>query len=377
MGKFTDHHMCRIYLPPYTYINYVTCILQAKSYARNNTEKQEVDRSSVLEISTISSLTDPLNTSIPFLAIFLLSNLLILALTLLNIHKLCHRLQRQEKKIIAVYKGSAIVLTCLNLIALVTDIFILKTTSIRHFIDIFKGAHGLPINQKIMILSCLIRLMPYAAKVLLVCLILCLETPVVCYYTHKTNSRRWYKVSHAFALCQIIWFVHRFVNDVIISVVFFVLAPAQSLAVIALLLFTIGSAIAFVAFIIYKGCNRSICRFMCCVALNGIMVCGLLFAITLLYIIFVDIGLKSTGIGGLVLSLVPPFIVSVLFYIVKQKYFKDKSFSWITALICGEQQEQEANQTTAGIQVDDNEEPQEATPLIQVEVIPQPYNTLD
>ena len=155
--------------------------------------------------------------------------------------------------------------------------------------------------------------------------------------------------------------MHRLVNDIIISVVFFVLAPAQTLAVVTLLLFTIGSAIAFVAFIIYKGCNRKIC----CIAFNGLMICGLLVAITLLYIIFVNNGLKSTGMGGLIFSLVPPFIVSVLFYIVKKMYFKDKSFTWIPAL-CRVLQGQEVNQTIADIQAGDIRESQEMTPLLQV-----------
>ena len=90
-------------------------------------------------------------------------------------------------------------------------------------------------------------------------LIVCLETPVVCFYAHKVHQAsnpRHYKIAHAFAVCQIIWFLHRVVNDVIIAVVFFVLAPAQTLAVVTLLLFTIGSTIAFVAFIIYKGCRQ-------------------------------------------------------------------------------------------------------------------------
>ena len=232
---------------------------------------------------------------------------------MLNLRKLFHLLQKQEKLMKAVYKGSAIVLTCINIITLVADVIIIVVT--------------IPWNS-LFLLYYYDILLQHVIKLMLLLLIVCLEVPAICFCTHKAHQEsnlRCYKIAHAFALCQIIWFLHRFINDVIISVVFFVLAPAQTLAVITLLLFTVGSAIAFVAFIIYKGKTKKFC-FICCAATNVIMICGLLLVITLLYIIFVNYGLKSTGIEGLVLSLVPPFIVPVLFYIVKQKYFKDSLF---------------------------------------------------
>ena len=48
---------------------------------------------------------------------------------------------------------------------------------------------------------------------------------------------------------------------------------------------------------------------MFCVAFNGILVTGVLITITLLFIVLVDNGLKSAGMGGLILSLVPPMTV--------------------------------------------------------------------
>ena len=57
-------------------------------------------------------------------------------------------------------------------------------------------------------------------------------------------------------------------------------------------------------------------------AINGFMLFGLLFIITLVFIIFVDNGLKSAGMGGLILSLIPPLAVTVIGYIIKEKYFK-------------------------------------------------------
>ena len=160
--------------------------------------------------------------------------------------------------------------------------------------------------------------------------------------------------------------MHRLVNDAIISVAFFVIAPAQTLGIDTLLLTTIGSGIAFVAIIIHKssrfgGWNKQLYSFVFCTALNGLMVCGLLFAITWVYIIFVDNGLKSAGMGGLILSLIPPLAVTVIGYIIKEKYFNSISSEPDNGL-----QEVSLNGTTT-IQndADDTEQdPQETTPFL-------------
>ena len=130
------------------------------------------------------------------------------------------------------------------------------------------------------------------------------------------------------------------------------------------ILATIASAIAFVAILIhnFKGCNRKMYTFMICVTLNGLIICGLLLAISLLFIILVNNGLKSAGMGGLILSLVPPFAVFTIGLIINQKYFKSQKESptaVTTTPVPGE-----PNQAMA-IQTDDNEEYSEGTPLLQ------------
>ena len=74
-----------------------------------------------------------------------------------------------------------------------------------------------------------------------------------------------------------------------------------------LLLFTIGGGIAFVAIMIHNGCNERRCSSIFWANFYGVSTCGLLFATTLFYIVLVDNGLKSAGMGGLILSLIPPF----------------------------------------------------------------------
>ena len=235
-------------------------------------------------------------------------------------------------------------LTCVNIIALITDMTIIAKDNIILKLNFYDEV-------------------VFLAKVVFVILILILELPLVCSNTHMLNqanqmNTKCQRFAHAFAFCQIIWFVHRLVNDAIISVVFFVLAPAQTLGIDTLLLTIIGSAIAFVAIIIHRGfdgCNNQLCSFVFCTALNGLMICGLFFVITCVYIVFVDNGLKAAGMGGLILSLIPPLAVSVVGYIIKEKYFK--STSSVNEL-------QEVNETTT-IQNGNVAEPQETTPLLQ------------
>ena len=167
------------------------------------------------------------------------------------------------------------------------------------------------------------------------------------------NKKR-YRIAHAFGLCQIIWFIHRLVNDAIISIIFFIIAPAQTLSVVTLLLFVIASAIAFVAIIIYKDFKTITKSFLVCVAFNGIIACGLLFVITLLFIVFVDNGLKSARMGGLILSLLPPLAVFVIGFIANQKYNNFRSTNSTTSGDVTREQ-QNANQITA-IQIDNDGE---------------------
>ena len=271
-----------------------------------------------------------------------------LNLTLLNFRKIFLWLQGQGKPAKILYKASAIVLTCVNIITFIADISIIVSN--------YTGQNIIYIDTVLLILL--------SAKLPLVLLILILELSLVCFNTHILNNEanqintRCQRFPHAFASCQMIWFVHRLVNDAIISVVFFVIAPAQTLAIDTLLLTIVGSAIAFVAIIIHRGfdgCNIRLWSFVFCTALNGLMICGLFFVITWAYIIFVDNGLKAAGMGGLILSLIPPLSVSVVGYIIKEKYFK--STSSVNEL-------QEVNETTT-IQNGNVAEPQETTPLLQ------------
>ena len=347
--------------------------MQTKFYAKININGaqrsiEETDRSSVSDgvrfdhyydnsfyclDPAANVLIQPHNAWILVLGIFYFSNLLALTSILLYFRKVFLWLQEQKKQIKTLYKASATVLTCVNIIALISDLSIIISDS----------------KQSVESDSDLIRivvLIMIPAKVSQVLLILILETPVACFTTHSLNqpNTRCQRFAHAFALCQITWFVHRLVNDAIISVIFFVLAPAQTLGIVTLLLATIASAIVFVAILIhnFKGCNRKMCTYMICMILNGLIICGLLLAISLLFIVLVDNGLKSAGMGGLILSLVPPLAIFTIGLIIKQKYFKSQKEPPTTVTAMCTPEPEEPNHADHG---NSNGCDSEGTPLLQ------------
>ena len=244
-------------------------------------------------------------------------------------------------------------LTCVNIILLTSDIAFIISDPL-HF-DVVSDTVSL---------TDLVFIIPI--KVPLVLLILILETPVVCSNMHGLNlnnrmitNKKRYRIVHTFALCQIIWFMHRLVTDAIISIVFFIIAPAQTLGIVTLLLSVIASAIAFVVIIMHKGFKRKRRSFLFCAVFNGIMICGLLLVITLLYIVFVDNGLKSAGIGGIILSLVPPLAVFVIGFIANQKYKSATNTASVDVTTELHQALLNENRRRAlAIQIDDDEEPE-------------------
>lgn len=128
---------------------------------------------------------------------------------LLHFRKVFLWLQQQNKQISTLYKASASVLTCVNIIASISDLYIVVHDDI-------------PIGKDNYIIVGFVL----PIKLPLVLLILTLETSAACFNTHLLNNAnqintRCQRFGHAFAFCQIIWFVHRLINDAVISVIFF------------------------------------------------------------------------------------------------------------------------------------------------------------
>ena len=152
--------------------------------------------------------------------IFILSNLLFLSAVILYFRTMFLWLQQQGKHTKTLYKASGIVLTCVNIIVLISDVTFVIRDTMNDTDD------GPMLSIVLGFIAC--------AKAPLVLFILIIETPLVCFNTRGVTvdnvlHKKRYRIAHAFALCQIIWFGHRLVTDAIISIVFFIIAPAQTL----------------------------------------------------------------------------------------------------------------------------------------------------
>ena len=273
--------------------------MQAKAYARahgrptiwHDRDRYTVD-AEIDEGTTI--LIGPLSTSILLMCAFILANLLLMIVALLFFDSTYLWLQGGEKSR-ALYVASGVVLAIVNVVTFGCEI---------------KLMHEFISDQ-------LISMYYVAVKLPLMVLVFTVEIITISYNTYKhqpMKCRRW--LVHSLACCHILWFVHRLATDMIMSIMSFILAPAQTLGILTLILSTVACMIIFVAYVVHKGtigggCNRRTSLPVLSVILIGITTCGLVFIFTLLFIALVDNGLKSTGIGGFILSLLPPSIIFV------------------------------------------------------------------
>ena len=278
------------------------CSPQAKAYAKSDGNQIHLS-TSLEDISWLKEITEDNPSSfydsdyvfssssiaVLIFCTFLWLNTLILIFTAQYVGRVYTWLKEQPKSLQDLYKASAIVLTFINLATLVGDLNI--------FI-VFKDLGNY-----------------FTIKVLFTVLIIIVDISVSCINTLKHNHKRLLGIMHALALCQIIWFVHRLATDTIICVLIFIIAPAQMLGIITLILSTIVCAILFVSSLLKKGCK---CRCskeilsLLCTLLVAICAVGFIATVTLLFIALVDHGLQSAGIGGFILSLIPPTVVFVI-----------------------------------------------------------------
>ena len=247
-----------------------------------------------------SVLIGPASTSILMMCALLLANLLVLMVAMTFYDAIFLSLQ-SGNKLRALYIASGAVLMVLNIITFVCEVVLLNRFISEANVLVYYTGVKLP----------------------LMVLVFAIEIITVPYNTFKHHPMKCVNcIAHSFASCHILWFLHRLVTDIIISITSFITAPAQTLGVLTLILSTVGCVIMFVAYMIHKGLNGC-CSRTCFPVISAIIIgfttCGLVFIFTLLFIALVDNGLKSAGIGGFILSLIPPSIIFVAGLIVEWK----------------------------------------------------------
>lgn len=279
--------------------------MQAKAYARahgrpivwHDRDRYTVDAE--IDKDTAMLFTSMLSTSMLLMCAFILVNLLVMIVALLFFDDTFLWLQSGDK-LRALYVASGVVLAIINVVTFIWEIKLL-----HQFIS----------DPTISDLT--ISMYYVAVKLPLMVLVFTIEIITVSYNTYKHQPMRCLRwLAHSLACCHILWFIHRLATDVIMSIMSFILAPAQTLGILTLILSTVACAIIFVAYMVHKGisgggCNRRTSLPVLSAILIGITTCGLVFIFTLLFIALVDNGLKSTGIGGFILSLLPPSIIFI------------------------------------------------------------------
>ncbi len=298
--------------------------MQARAYIESTKLKKLEDISWIKDVDKCSGTTlpsyvtfyyyDSLNTAKLIFFTYLFLNILILVFTILYFGKVFSWIEQpQHKKLKELLKASAIVLTFINLGTFVYDLIIHTATIIAYThngilpIENPKSRHLTDFDYGIYLIL----------KIVLVFLILIFDITVSCFNTCKHRPGCSSAV-YASALCQITWFMHRLATDIIIFVIAFTVAPAQALGMVTLLLSTVGCAVFFVSKC-QAGCscrnctcNRKTFPTICCTILIAICTIGLICTVTLLFISLVDNGLQSAGVGGFILSLIPPVVVFVI-----------------------------------------------------------------
>ena len=248
------------------------------------------------------------STAMLIFCTYLLLNILILICTVLYLGKIFSWIERPQHKYLKVlYKASATVLAFINLATFGNDIPL--------YINL-QQEYEYTLSSNFII------------NFFLVTLIFILSIVVSCFHTCKYSGE--WKIMHALALCQIIWFVHRLATDSILSVIAFIIAPAQTLGLVTLVFSTVVCAILFVSSLFQKfqaccicsryTCERSTLPTIFCLFLIATCTVGLIFTITLLFISLVDNGLQSAGMGGFILSLIPPTAIFVIGLCVNRKF---------------------------------------------------------
>lgn len=299
--------------------------MQAKAYIESPKVKKLEDITWIKDVYECSSSHldhNFISSSVTGKLIFctyLFLNTLILLFTILYFGKAFNWIEQpQHKKLKELLKASAIVLTIVNFGTFLNDIIAHTLYSISYTQDGYYYPGPMPLNA----IDYGIYLI---LKIVLVFLIFIFDITVSCFNTCK-RRHGCSSAMYALALCQIIWFIHRIATDIIIFVIVFTVAPAQALGMVTLLLSIIVCAVLFVSLLLKQcyarlSCNNCIMTLLCkkdafpticCTFLVAICTIGLISTVTFLFIALVDNGLQSAGVGGFILSLVPPIAVFVI-----------------------------------------------------------------
>ena len=306
--------------------------MQAKTYARSSESEKQNNDQSTISFNGTATFSDrqyfcshycelpyygyspyhdkTLSTDIAlnlFLGIVLLTNTLLFILSLRYFHHAFNWLLKKERVKNSFFLSSIVVLGIINV-----SIVCWNTTSIHMASYTFSSEKV----RAALVFNLLTAVMPMLEFVWITFKMCQYHNPQLSYYS-------------MIAIFPIVLFAHRLLIDFIISVILFIIAPAQTIGIITLLLFTIFSAIIFLAqlYSIKCHCNWTTVSSLIFILVIGTISVVLVMMITLLYITFVENGLQSSGMGGFILSLIPT-ITGVIIGVYINRQTLDGFYKW-------------------------------------------------
>lgn len=150
------------------------------------------------------------------------------------------------------------------------------------------------------------------------------------------SNRHLLRIIHTLAICHILWFLHRVGCGLMISLFFIALAPAQTLAAIAMIFSVIVLTVIYVAFHFYhfrsvQCCTKHSCKIVLKCFVAFIVYFSLIGGSIFLLTIFAKLtknGFASSVLGSVILSFVALAVIFTIVYLIK-RHLK-KSFSGTT-----------------------------------------------
>lgn len=295
--------------------------MQAKGYARtdgNLTERQYGDVTVVVDRHRGEYLYDSSshwqsyssNVAVTLVCIITLCiSMLVLSLTIRYLPGSINWLKAQNKQTKLVYAISAGIIILFNCASFIIRMKFIS--DIEYFIRLI-----LPI----------------------MIIIVVTDVPIVLFYTCKNlpDCKVYYRLLLFFACCHTIWFIHRLVGDFIIAMLIFITSPSQTIAAVTIYLSLLSATFITIRSIV-GSCNeygtftlqfsKEHCERISSLLFalfTAITVMVLVTAVTFLYVILVNYGLSTVGIGGRLFSFAPPLVALLVGIYIKRDSFQGK-----------------------------------------------------
>ena len=164
------------------------------------------------------------------------------------------------------------------------------------------------------------------------------DIPIVLFYTwnNLANYKVYYKLLFFFACCHTIWFIHRLIADFIIAMFNFITSPSQTIAAVTIYLSILSATIITIRSMV-GSCSKYGTFKLQLSKEHGKRISSLLFAlftaitlmvlvtaVSILYVILVNYGLSTAGIGGRLFSFAPPLVALVVGLYIKRDSLQGK-----------------------------------------------------